>query len=198
MGDRFWSGYLLTYLPGKSKVFKSQNDVQTWFEGSRRNDQRKILEPFLVEKMSSELYQSTDRILRSIDDWLDPLLDFTGGKDSEINLSKADDRTVNVQYTRSTLCLELDATLRILRRLLKMNVDSLDQWLKREATRHYKPRWSVKDELKYRDLVDYHKRRAGQRILSVKDQYKQVDIAINQVRTHRQEVNHTGDSRQRC
>lgn len=53
-------------------------------------------------------------------------------------------------------------------RLRKANADSLDPWVGREADRYYKPRWSEKDELKYREDVDHQKRRALQQISDVK------------------------------
>lgn len=195
MDDKFWTGYLLTHLPADSEVFRRSDyygfsDVQEWFHGDRRTDQRKVLEPFLVEKMVAVLFQSTDEILKAIDDWLNPEIDVSedGKALNDPKVSKADDRFVDVQYNRSAVCLDLDATLRILRRLSKANVDSLGQWAKREQTRTFQPRWSEKDEFKYRELIDFQKRRAEHQISRVNDQYRQIQNSIEQVRTHRQEV----------
>ena len=194
MDDKFWTGYLLTYLPGGSELFQGplyyDADVMEWFHEDRRTDQRKVLEPFLVEKMVAELFRSTDEILKAIDDWLNP--DIDGSEDGKVltqpRVSKADDRFVDVQYNRSTVCLDLDATLRILRRLFNANVDSLGQWAKREKSRSFQPRWSEKDEFKYRELIDFQKRRAEQQISRVNDQYRRIQDSIEQVRIHRQEV----------
>ena len=196
MDDKFWTGYLLTHLPADSKVFPKSDyygffiDVKEWFHQDRRIDQRKVLEPFLVEKMVSVLFQSTDEILKAIDDWLNPEIDVSedGKALADPKVSKADDRFVDVQYNRSAICLDLDATLRILRRLSKANVDSLDQWAKREQTRTFQPRWSEKDEFKFRELIDFQKRRAEHQISRVNDQYRRIQNSIEQVRTHRQEV----------
>lgn len=195
MDDKFWTGYLLTYLPGGSELFQKPfysyaGVLQKWFHEDRRTDQRKVLEPFLVEKMVAELFRSTDEILKAIDDWLNP--DIDGSEDGKVltqpRVSKADDRFVDVQYTRSAVCLDLDATLRILRRLFKANVDSLGQWAKREQSRSFQPRWSEKDEFKFRELIDFQKRRAEQQISRVNDQYRRIQDSIEQVRIHRQEV----------
>lgn len=196
MGDKFWTGYLLANLPADSEMFRKTDyygsrDIQEWFHEDRKTDQRKILEPFLVEKMVAVLFQNTDGILQAIDDWLNPDLDYSeDGKGlTQPKVSKADDRFVDVQYNRSAICLDLDATLRILRRLSKANVDSLGQWINREQTRSFQPRWSEKDEFKFRELIDFQKRRAEQQISRVNDQHRQIQNSIEQVKTHRQEVN---------
>ena len=195
MDDKFWTGYLFTHLR-EDQYGSRENDifdcmgVQEWFHVDRRVDQRKILEPFLVEKMVAELLQSTDEILRAVDDWLDPEIDAPGdGKSSfQPKVSKADDRFVDVQYNRSAICLDLDATLRLLRRLSEANVDTLGQWAKRERTRNFKPRWSEKDEFKFRELIDFQKRRVEQQLTRVDDQHRRIQDSIEQVRIHRQEV----------
>lgn len=195
MGDKFWTGYLFAHTPADSVLFRKPDsygeiDIEEWFHEDRKIDQRKVLEPFLVEKMVAELFQSTDVILKAIDDWLNPEVDVS--EDGQIltqpKVSKADDRFVDVQYNRSAICFDLDATLRILRRLSKANVDTLSQWAKREETRSFQPRWSEKDEFKFRELIDFQKRRAEQQISRVNDQYRQIQNSIEQVRTHRQEV----------
>ena len=83
MGDHFWSGYLLAYLPGGSKIFIEPaaglgihialKEIAKWFDESTKHDQRKILQPFIVEKMAAELYQSTEKIIEVINVWLDPV-----------------------------------------------------------------------------------------------------------------------------
>ena len=128
--------------------------------------------------MAAEIYRSTDAILRRMSNWLLP----------ELEVAKADDRTVDEQRTRSTKCLELDIILNRLYRLTKANADSLDLWVGRDADRYYKPRWSEKDELKYREDVDHQKRRALQHISDVKDQCRQIQTSINQTSSHRKEV----------
>ena len=196
MGDKFWSGYLMIYLPGASKILPpggsdaAWDEVEKWFESATKNDQRKILEPYLVEKMTSELFQSTHGILKPIEDWLDPEMDVSKDQTvtKDLTSSKVDDKDFDVQYNRSAMCLELEATLRVLQRLTKSNVTVLDQWSKRESTRHYKPRWSEKDEMKFRKLVDHQKRRAERSISAVKEQLHQIQTSIDQVRNHRQEV----------
>ena len=195
MDDRFWTGYLLIYCPADSDGFRDTDlfypdDIREWFHEDRRLDQRKILEPFVVEKMVAEMFRSIDEILKVIDVWLDPEIDGSGdGKAwTQPKVSKADDRFVDAQYHRSAVCLELDATLRILRRLSKANVDSLGQWAKWEQTRNFQPRWSEKDEYKFRELIDFQKRRVEQQISRLNDQYRRVQDSIEQVRTHRQEV----------
>ena len=87
MGDKYWSGYLLTYLPRRSETIESAFNTTNeempepwdhpyqWFQRDIHNDQRNVLKPFLVEKMVVEVYQSTKRILASIDDWLEPETD---------------------------------------------------------------------------------------------------------------------------
>ena len=199
MGEKFWTGYLLTHLPAESKILPKVDrgsgfrEIREWFDKDTKNDQRKILEPFLVEKMVAELFQNTDEILKAIDEWLNPETDLSedGKVLTQPKVSKADDRFVDVQYNRSATCLDLDATLRILRRLSKANVDSLDQWAKRESSRNFQPRWSEKDEFKFRELIDFQKRRAEQQISRVNDQYRRIQDSIEQVRTHRQEVSQT-------
>ena len=195
MADKFWTGYLLANLPADSEIFRKPNsygyaDIQEWFHEDRKLDQRKILEPFLVEKMVAVVFKNTNRILQTIDDWLNPEMDVSedGKAVTQPKVTKADDRFVDVQYNRSAICLDLDSTLRILRHLSKSNVDSLGQWVKREKVRSCQPRWSEKDEFKFRELIDFQKRRAEQQISRVNDQYRRIQNSIEQVRTHRQEV----------
>ena len=184
MGDKFWNGYFLTYLRNIPELLPDPDpkadtkDVNDWFRRQHKNHQRKILESFVVEKMAAEIYRSTDAILRPMSNWLLP----------ELGVAKADDRRVDEQRTRSTKCLELDIILNRLYRLTKANADSLDLWVGREADRYYKPRWSEKDELKYREDVDHQKRRALQQISDVKDQCQQIQTSINQISSHRKEV----------
>ena len=195
MDDKFWTGYLFTHLrvnqdgSRETDLFR-RAAMRKWFHGDRKIDQRKILEPFLVENMVAELLKSTDEILKAIDDWLDPETD--APKDGDLSIepqvSKADDRFVDVQYNRSAICLEIDATLRVLRRLSEANVDTLGQWDKREQARNFKPRWSEKDEFKFRELIDFQKRRVEQQLGRVNDQHRRIQDSIEQVRIHRQEV----------
>ncbi len=196
MGDRFWSGWLLAYVPGESRVLghldrpSIPDHVVQWFDEKTKNDQRRILEPFLVGNMVAEVYQSTDKILRQVDQWLDPEVDSPKDKEEskESNVSKADDQDFGIQYNRSSTCLELEAILSMLRRLSKANVESLYHWGEREKSRHYKPRWSEKDELNHAKQVDHQQRRAEQQIFLLNDQYKQIEASIDQIRAHRQEV----------
>ena len=198
MDDKFWTGYLFTHLRAAENGSRETDIlgcevVKEWFDKDRRIDQRKILEPFLVEKMVAELLLSTDEILRAVDDWLDPE-EIDAPKDGKPSfqpkVSKADDRYVDVQYNRSAICLDLDATLRVLRRLSEANIDTLGQWARREQTRNFKPRWSEKDEFKFRELIDFQKRRVEQQLARVNDQHRRIQDSIEQVRTHRQEVIH--------
>ena len=161
-----------------------------WFDGKTKYDQRRIFEPFLVGIMVAEVSQSTDKILKYVDKWLDPEIEFPKDKE-ESKVSKnstVDDQNFGLQYNRSTTCLELEAILSMLRRLSKANVDSLRHWSQREESRHYKPRWSEKDELNHREQVDHQKRRAEQQIFLLNDQHRQIETSIDQLRAHRQEV----------
>lgn len=144
----------------------------------------------MVEKMTAEIHRSTAEVIRSIDAWLEPEVDpsQTGQELHSSIYAKADDRNFEAQYNRSTTCLELDATLSVLRRLSEANIDSLTQWTTREATRHHKPRWSEKDEYTHRELVDHQQRRAEQQISLMRDQGRQIQTCLEQLRTHKQEV----------
>lgn len=196
MGDRFWSGWLLAYIPGESKVLGHLDDpdipqnVSQWFDKNTKNDQRRILEPFVVGNMVAEVYQSTDKVLRQVDQWLDPEMDSLKDKQesNESNTFKADDQDFGIQYNRSSTCLELEAILSMLRRLSKANSESLYHWKQRETSRHYKPRWSEKDELNHAKQVDHQKRRAEQHISLLNDQHQRIETSIDQIRAHRQEV----------
>lgn len=139
MGDKYWSGYLLTYLPGKSETIESPfnttneempepwDNAYRWFQRDIHNDQRNVLEPFLVEKMVVEVYQSTKRILASIDDWLEPETDKRHEQDSTYShISKVNDRNSQAQYSRrSNDCPDLEDTLVLLNRLSEANVETL-------------------------------------------------------------------------
>ena len=197
MADKYWTSYLLLYLPKMDRGVLEYpqnsldgNHVDSWFHETARNDQRRILEPFLVEKMVAEVYRSTGDIIRSIENWLEPEVDpsLAAQGSAPLIYVKADDRNIDLQYYRSTTCLQLDATLSILRRLSRANVDSLTQWAEREVTRHHKPRWSEKDEYEHREMVDHQRRRAEQQISLLRDQSRQIQTCIEQVRNHRQEA----------
>lgn len=192
MGDRYWSGWLLSYVPRESTALGHayETKVWQWFDKKTKNDQRRILEPYLVGNMVAEVYQSTDKILRYVDQWLDPEIEFPSDKEGskESNISSADDQDFGFQYNRSTICLELETILSMLRRLSKANVDSLRHWNEREKSRHYRPRWSEKDELNHREEVDHQKRRAEQQIFVLSDQHQRIETCFDQLRAHRQEV----------
>lgn len=190
MGDRFWSGWLLAYVPGGSRIFDGSDYPGKWFDEKTKNDQRKILEPFLVGNMVDEVYQSTDKILRHVEQWLDPELEFSQDREEskDSNMFKANDGNFGIQYNRSTTCLDLEAILSMLRRLSKANIDALIQWGKREESRHYKPRWSERDELNHREQVDHQERRAEQQVFLLKDQHLQIETSIEQIRAHRQQA----------
>lgn len=196
MTDRFWSGYLLSYLPQISKLLKNPDwyvgakDLKSWFYTNTERDQRKILEPFLVEKMAGEIYQSTKIVLDCVDDWLNPTIDYLSGKgaSSKSTRPKSKERNFDVRYMRSTICIDIDSILTTIRRCSEANLYSLDQWVKREENRHYKPRWTESDELRYRDLVDIQRKRAENQISMLRDQHRHIQSSIDQVKSHRQEV----------
>ncbi len=72
MDDRYRTAYLLRYLPKQSSTWpKLTEHEQVWFEPSSQQDQRKILEPYLVHKMASEAYNCTTELLEAVDRWVD-------------------------------------------------------------------------------------------------------------------------------
>ena len=186
MGDKMWTGYLLTYCPAGSKVVPNPGNnnqgARDWFKRELKNHQRKLLEPFMVTKMAAEAYQNTNAILDAINKWVLP------DSDSSSKVVRPDDRIVDVQRNRSTICTELDVILDRLNRLTKANTACLKLWVGREADRQYKPRWSEKDELKYRELVDHQNRRAHQQIAYVADQCQQIQATIDLVKGHGKQV----------
>lgn len=205
MGDRYWSGYLLTYLPGKSGTidnpFNTTNEEipelwdypSAWFQRDIHNDQRNVLEPFLVEKMVVEVYQSTKRILASIDDWLEPETDQQRHEQDSTysHISKVNDRNSQAQYSRrSNDCPDLEDTLVVLHRLSEANVDTLSKWTQRERNRlpPNKPRWSEKDEQRHGKWVDDQKRLAERRIFLLKDQLGHIQSSLERIRNLKQEV----------
>lgn len=200
MGDKYWSAHFLSYLPGRSISMIpimsdlrsweiAKTEVEDWFY-TTNNDQRRILEPFLVEKMVAEIARSIEIILTFTDDWLDPVKAFSKDRQGSVysHISKVDDRNFEAQHERSTTCLELNATLNMLLRHSKANVDTLREWKDREANRRYQPRWSEKDDLKYQDLVDHHKGRAEKQISNLIHQFERIEPTLGQVKVHRQEV----------
>ena len=207
MGDRYWSGYLLTYLPGKSDTidnpFNTTNeefpepweDPFQWFLRVResRNDQRKVLEPFLVEKMVVEVYQSTKRILASIDDWLEPETQRQRYEQDSTysHISKVNDRNSQAQYSRrSNDCPDLEDTLVLLKRLSKANVDTLSKWTQRERNRIYPhiPRWSEKDEQNHGKRVENQNRHAERQISLLNDQLGHIQSSLERISNLKREV----------
>ncbi len=186
----------MSYLPQDSKLLKNPDwlvgakDLKSWFYTNTGRGQRKILEPFLVEQMAGEIYQSTKTMLDCVDDWLVPTNVYSDGKgaSSKSNRSKAEERNFDVRYMCSTTCIEIDSILTMARRHSEANLYSLDQWVKREENRHYKPRWTENDELRYRDLMDIQRKRAEQQVSILHDQYRRIQNTIDQVKSHRQEV----------
>jgi hypothetical protein len=72
MDDRYWTAYLLAYLPKQSPTWpKLIGNEQVWFEPSSQQDQRKILEPYLVHRMASEAHNCTRELLEAIDRWVE-------------------------------------------------------------------------------------------------------------------------------
>lgn len=117
MTDRVWSGYLLSYLPQSSKLLKTPE-----------RDQRKILGPFLVEKMEGEIYQSTKTVLDCVDDWLNPTIDHLSGKGAsgKSTRPKSKERNFIVRYMRSKICIDIDSIITTFRRHSEANLYALD------------------------------------------------------------------------
>ncbi len=104
-----------------------------------------MLEPFLVEKMVTEVYQSTQKILDSINDWLELGSDDPKHEKESAysHISKVDDRNSQAQYSRRTNdCPDLADTLSLMQRLSEANSETLNKWRVRELARLHKPRWS--------------------------------------------------------
>lgn len=203
MGDRYWSGYLLAYLPRKLELLESLDDsgneedreqwdnCYRWFRRDNHNDQRNILEPFLVEKMVAEAYQSTKRILASVNDYLEPEIDKPKYEKEPTysHISKVDERNYQAQYSRRSNALpDLEDTLILLNRFSEANCENLRIWQKRETERFHRPRWSRKDELKYRLLVDSQKRLAVRQVSLLIDQRGQIQTTLNRIKSLKQEV----------
>ena len=205
MGDKYWSGYLLTYLPGNPDTtdspFNTTNEEipepwenpRRWFRSELHNDQRNALEPFLVAKMVVEVYRSTKRILASIDDWLEPPKDKQRHEQDSTysHISTVNDRNSQAQYSRrSNDCPDLEDTLVLLNRLSQANVENLRKFTQREKNRFSpnKPRWSLKDEQKHRSQVDSHKRLAERQISLLNDQLGQIQSSLDRIKNLKQEV----------
>ena len=200
MGDRFWSGYLLTYLPRKSRTFGPLDtdeeyhlweNIHQWIRRDIHNDQRNVLEPFLVERMVAEVYHSTQKILDSIDDWLEIESEEPNyeRQSAYAHISKVDDRNFQAQYSRrSNDCPDLEDTLSLINRLSEANVEVLNKWRQREMNRPYKPRWSEKDEGKYRRRVNSQKRLAEQQISLLTTQRGQIQSSLDRINSLKQEV----------
>ena len=203
MGDRYWSGYLLAYLPRELELLESLYDSGNeedgeqwdnsyrWFRRDNHNDQRNILEPFLVEKMVAEAYQSTKRILASVNDYFEPEIDKPKYEKEPTysHISKVDERNYQAQYSRRSNALpDLEDTLILLNRFSEANCENLRIWQKRETERFHRPRWSRKDELKYRLLVDSQKRLAVRQVSLLIDQRGQIQTTLNRIKSLKQEV----------
>ncbi|KAH8812642.1 hypothetical protein F5884DRAFT_878489 [Xylogone sp. PMI_703] len=168
MDDRYWTGYLLTYLPKQSSVWpKLTYENSTWFEPSSQQDQRKILEPYLVHRMVFEAYNCTRELLEAVDKW--------------VELKTSMDGSFDKLYTRSKVCLDIDGILNQARRMLQTNIANLEAWLAREKTRSAKPRWSEKDELKHGNRRDHYNLQVKQQVSLLKEQSKKVESSINQL-----------------
>lgn len=59
-----WLIFLQTLRYPQKLIILALVISKNWFHEDRNTDQRKILEPFLVEKMVAVLFQNTDRILK--------------------------------------------------------------------------------------------------------------------------------------
>jgi len=72
MDDRYWTAYLLAYLPKQSLAWPELTENnQVCFEPGSQQDQRKILEPYLVYIMASEAYTCTRELFEAIDTWVE-------------------------------------------------------------------------------------------------------------------------------
>ena len=209
MGDRFWSGYLLAYLPRRPSTFFSSIDTTDedysdtwdgswqWISRDNHNEQRNVLEPFLVERMVAEVYQSTRKILDSIDDWLKLKSDESRYETESAysHISKVDDRNSQAQYSRrSNDCPDLEDTLSLIDGLSKANLETLEKWRKREKMRAHKPRWSEKDEGKHRKRIESQKKLAEKQISLLGNQRERIRSSLDRISGLKQEVNQTRDS----
>ncbi len=209
MGDRFWSGYLLAYLPRRPSRFfvpidttdedysDTWADFQQWIRRDNHNDQRNVLEPFLVERMVAEVYQSTRKILDSIDDWLELKSDESRyEKESAYShISRVDDRNSQAQYSRrSNDYPDLEDTLSLIDRLSRANLETLEEWRKREKMRAHKPRWSEKDEGKHRKRIESQKKLAEKQVSLLGNQRERIRSSLDRINSLKQEVNQTRDN----
>lgn len=169
-----------------------KRNVRQWVAKERHNDQRNVLEPFLVEKMVAEAYQSTQKILESIDDWLELGSDEVKREKQSTysQISKVDDRNSQAQYSRRTNdCPDLAEMLNTMLRLSEANCEVLNKWKARELARLHKPRWSEKDEAKYRKGVDSQKRSAEKQISLLDNQRGKIRSSLDRINDLKQEVN---------
>ncbi len=143
--------------------------------------------------MVNEVYQSTQKILDSINDWLELGSDDPKHEKESTysHISKVDDRNSQAQYSRRTNdCPDLADTLSLMQRISEANSETLNKWRARELARLHKPRWSEKDEAKYRKRVDSQKRLAEQQISRLVNQRGQIESSLKRINDLKQEVIH--------
>jgi hypothetical protein len=223
--DRSWLGIFLADLPNGSALgnagtmspvsFSPDHTVirSKWFAENAKHEQRKVLEPFIVEKMASEAFGSTEEVLQALQTWLDseqrPVrgkkVNFgtqrgkpkggAGGEDRFGYESSAptgllpEMRDFNPLNNRSKMCLDINALLNNVQCLSHANKDCLRQWIEREKYRGtHKPRWSEKDEIRYGEFVDYQERHVRQQYDLLSDQCDRIKILLDHIKDHRQFV----------
>ncbi|PGH27039.1 hypothetical protein AJ80_01224 [Polytolypa hystricis UAMH7299] len=145
--DRYWTCHLLSRLPYRSEAWdiKNKEDPRPWLDVDDRQDQRKVLEFYLFEKMTNEIYDSGQRI------------------ESEM------------RYDRATAFRQMLQLLEKLENNYDAIIETLTDWEKCQERRPFQPRWSMKDELECRDKLFYHYSRAQRNVERIKMQRKKID-----------------------
>ena len=157
--DRFWTCLFLSSTIGFAGL--GQLDCTQTSISLEQLGQRKILEVFYVERMLQEMSTSTRRILDEFK--------------AELAVPPKS-QNFDFVYLSSGLQFHLEAkdTLQDVLQKLDLSIKAIEDWEKREDTRGFPSRWSLKDEERYGKLITNLTQRCKTNLRNLRMQHNQL------------------------
>ncbi|KAF2188528.1 hypothetical protein K469DRAFT_82745 [Zopfia rhizophila CBS 207.26] len=174
--DRFWTCYfasLVVHVTDNRWITADAAEHSHWPPANDRQDQRRVLELYLAEKMTDVASDSGQAILDAIDKTLE--------KSGTLDNANPYSDDFDAQFSRSAIFQRISQLLHKLENNYKEMLDVIGQWEKRQGDRSVQPRWTEKDERRCRKIMDHHDRRVRKNINLLKSQKSTIDSLLTLV-----------------
>ena len=161
--DRFWSCLFLSSetigFKGLAQQYYDSSDTRS--EIYEKQGQRKTLELFYVERMLNEMVTSTDIILAAFR--------------TELAVSpKSQSFEFIYHYSGLQFHLEASEILQDVLQKVDLSIKVIEDWEKREDTRGLPSRWSLKDEVRYGEMLKHLTQKCETNLQKLRIQHNQL------------------------